>query len=673
MAERGSSRYRRDMEEGFTIVQSTAPVQEVPVFVLSFRQRDEVAAAAAGGGWRVVAARRSEGLETRFLASGASVAVIDARGAMSEGLDAARLLGPTIKAYGAALLILVSQSDTVHMGRFYDAGATHFLGSPMSSAAIAHAIRFAERYVERLSGWAGQGTSLANPLGWRFDPASGSIELTPALAQLLDLPEAPGPRALFARLELSDRRLAWAALRRLREAGSTAFAHDLPGKGRVVQHLQYDAETGQIDALVEPLGLAPDAGAAVRDVLTGARDSSSARRWIDRLLEKGQRIGLVLVGLTRFDTINTAYGRPAGDELLRGVSRRVAEAARETLGSDAVVARIGGSDFLAAAVDPGTPALRNAARRIEEALSRPFVAAGELVHLGAKVTLTESVAGDGAASLLRRASETLLGEGPARPGSGPSIESLIGDLRRGIERGEIGVLFQPQVAVATGQIVGVEALARWQHPQHGEIGAEPLFTAAERAGLVGVLSEHVQRRALTIAAHWPRLLGELRLSINVTAGDVGRAGFGESLLRWVDATGFPRHRLTLEITESGIMADLSEAARLLSELRTAGCRVAIDDFGTGYSSLAYLKALPLDYLKIDKKLSSEITGSPRDRIVVRGVIDMARSLGLAVVAEGVETEAQLDMLAKEGCQYFQGFLCSEPIDVPALAALVRDW
>ncbi|UYY78327.1 putative bifunctional diguanylate cyclase/phosphodiesterase [Sphingomonas sp. R1] len=661
------------MEEGFTIVQSTAPAAEVPVFVLSFRQRDEVAAAAAGGGWRVVAARRSEGLETRFLASGASVAVIDARGAMTEGLDAARLLGPTIKAYGAALLILVSQSDTVHMGRFYDAGATHFLGSPMSSAAIAHAIRFAERYVERLSGWAGQGTSIANPLGWRFDPAAGSIELTPALAKLLDLPEAPGPRALLGRLELSDRRLAWAALRRLREAGSTAFAHDLPGKGRVVQHLQYDGETGQIDALVEPLGLAPDAGAAVRDVLTGARDSSSARRWIDRLLEKGQRIGLVLVGLTRFDTINTAYGRPAGDELLRSISRRVAEAARDTLGSDAVIARIGGSDFLAAAVDPGTPALRLAVRRIEEALSRPFVAAGELVHLGAKVTLTESVTGDGAASLLRRASETLLGEGPARPGSGPSIETLIGDLRRGIERGEIGVLFQPQVAVATGQIVGVEALARWQHPQHGEIGAEPLFTAAERAGLVGVLSEHVQRRALTIAAHWPRSLSHLRLSINVTAGDVGRDGFGESLLRWVDATGFPRHRLTLEITESGIMADLSEAADLLSDLRTAGCRVAIDDFGTGYSSLAYLKALPLDYLKIDKKLSSEITGSPRDRIVVRGVIDMARSLGLSVVAEGVETEAQLDMLAKEGCQYFQGFLCSIPIDVPALAALVRDW
>ncbi len=120
------------------------------------------------------------------------------------------------------------------------------------------------------------------------------------------------------------------------------------------------------------------------------------------------------------------------------------------------------------------------------------------------------------------------------------------------------------------------------------------------------------------------------------------------------------------------MADLGEAARLLAELRTAGCRVAIDDFGTGYSSLAYLKALPLDYLKIDKRLSQDIAGSPRDRIVVRGVIDMARSLGLAVVAEGVETEVQLDLLAKEGCQYFQGYLCAEPLASGALTRMVEE-
>jgi EAL domain-containing protein (putative c-di-GMP-specific phosphodiesterase class I) len=130
-------------------------------------------------------------------------------------------------------------------------------------------------------------------------------------------------------------------------------------------------------------------------------------------------------------------------------------------------------------------------------------------------------------------------------------------------------------------------------------------------------------------------------------------------------------RLTVEITESGLIEDLGNAADLLAQLRSGGLRVAIDDFGTGYSSLAYLKALPLDTIKIDRRLAQDIAGSPRDRIVVRGVIDMARSLGLVVVAEGVETEEQLSLLAAEGCTYYQGFLCSPPVDVRALEALVR--
>jgi EAL domain-containing protein (putative c-di-GMP-specific phosphodiesterase class I) len=162
----------------------------------------------------------------------------------------------------------------------------------------------------------------------------------------------------------------------------------------------------------------------------------------------------------------------------------------------------------------------------------------------------------------------------------------------------------------------------------------------------------------------------VRLSINLTAADIARPGFADLFLDRVDASGFPRTRLTLEITESGLIEDLGIAAALLSVLRGAGCQTAIDDFGTGYSSLAYLKALPLDYLKIDKKLAQDITGSPRDRIVVRGVIDMARSLGLTVIAEGVETPEQLEGLAKEGCQIYQGFLCAEPLTETALIALL---
>ncbi|WP_066796063.1 putative bifunctional diguanylate cyclase/phosphodiesterase [Sphingomonas soli] len=660
------------MSDDFTVIDAVnVPSQEAPVFVLSFRQRDEVAAAAAGGGWRVVAARRSEGAEHRFISSGAAVAVIDARGAMSDGLEAAKMLGGAIEAHGAAMLILVSQSDAVHMRHFYDAGATHFLSSPMSSAAMAHAIRFALRHVERLAGWSKEAGPAGEPMGWRYDPDLKSLQLTPALAGLLALPEAPGLRALYRKLDRADWQLARAALRRLDgTVASTAFAHDLPGIGRVVQHLQYDSATGRLHALVEALGVAPDASAAVRDALTGARDGPSARRWIDRRLSEGGNVGAILIGLTRFETVNTAYGRAAGDELLRAVSRRVAEVAREALGKTAIVARIGGSEFLVASDDADDDTLAAAVARLEEALSRPFVAGGAIAPLGARLASAASGPEDNAATLLRRASETLLGDGSPREGGGPPIDALVGNIHHALERGEIGVLFQPQVAIATGQVIGVEALARWQHPQFGEIGAETLFAAAERAGLEATLSDHVQRRALYTAANWPSSLAKLRLSINVTAADVARPGFADSLLGRVDASGFPRARLTVEITEGGIMADLSEASRLLGELRAAKCRVAIDDFGTGYSSLAYLKALPLDYLKIDKRLSQDITGSARDRVVVRGVIDMARSLGLSVIAEGVETKGQLDLLAKEGCQYFQGYLCSEAIDVPALAQLV---
>ena len=656
------------MENEATEIDTGAPV-DAPVFVLSFRQRDEMAAAAAGAGWRVVAARRGEGVERRFLASGATVAVIDARGALSDGLEAARALGGVIVASGAAMLVLVSQSDTIHLRDFYDAGATHFLSSPMSVASIAQAMRFAHRHAERMGATARQSDGAEDALGWRYDHAIRSLQLTPAFAALLGLSEAPGVREALAKADPADRRLGRVAIRRLRDDKlSTAFAHDLAGAGRIVQHIQRDPRTGRLHALVERLGEAPDASAVVRDALTGARDAASARRWLGRRLDGGGQVIAVLIGLTRFETVNTAYGRAAGDTLLRAVSRRIAEVAREALGKGAVVARMAGSEFLVAG-DAGETSHDQVAMRFAEALARPFVVEGEFVPLGARIASAQSTGEDTAGTLLRRASEALF-EGHAPREGAPALDTLAADLRRALDRGEISVLFQPQVAIATGAIVGAEALARWKHPELGMIGAETLFAAAEHAGLAAALSDHVQAHALSAAARWPAILSKIRLSINVTAGDVGRANFADSLLGRIDASGFPRARLTVEITESGIMTDLGEAARLLSELRTAGCRVAIDDFGTGYSSLAYLKALPLDYLKIDKRLSQDITGTARDRVVVRGVIDMARSLGLAVVVEGVETEAQLELLAKEGCQYFQGFLCAEPLEAPALALLV---
>lgn len=244
------------------------------------------------------------------------------------------------------------------------------------------------------------------------------------------------------------------------------------------------------------------------------------------------------------------------------------------------------------------------------------------------------------------------------------------DLVKAMADEEIEILFQPQVALASGRVVAAEALARWQHGKFGELSAETLFAVASRTDCLAALSAHVQQRAIAAAAAWPEPLSELSLSVNIIAADTVRPDFADRFLGMVEASGFDRHRLALEVTETELIENLDVAAQLLERLRGQGIRVALDDFGTGYSSLLYLKALPLDALKVDKRLTEDITGSERDRIVVRGVIGMARALGLDVIAEGVETDEQRDLLNSEGCTLYQGYLCSPPVAADTLAALV---
>jgi EAL domain-containing protein (putative c-di-GMP-specific phosphodiesterase class I) len=263
------------------------------------------------------------------------------------------------------------------------------------------------------------------------------------------------------------------------------------------------------------------------------------------------------------------------------------------------------------------------------------------------------------------------GAGRAGEGSANALGGYLGrDLERALAADEIEILFQPQVGFADGAVVGVEALMRWRHGELGELGAEALLDAADRAGLGRALSARVQERALAAAAAWPASLDALRLAVNITAEDVAEPGFAATLLARVVASSFPSARLTVEVTERGLIDDPDRAAAVLAELRAVGLRVAIDDFGTGYSSLAYLSQLPLDYLKLDRALTQDIAGSPRDRTVVKGIIDLAHSLDLTVVAEGVETAQQRDLLARAGCAVWQGYLCAGPLTTDELAALV---
>ena len=257
-----------------------------------------------------------------------------------------------------------------------------------------------------------------------------------------------------------------------------------------------------------------------------------------------------------------------------------------------------------------------------------------------------------------------------QPAMKPRIVRRLADLQTALAGDEIEVLFQPQVDIASGAPMGVEALARWQHPDLGELGPDRLFDIAARAGTITQLSRHIQDRALALAAKWQPPLDALRLSVNVTSQDIAEQRFADDKLERLRTTGFPADRLTLEITEAGLIADLNRAARVLEGLREQGMHVAIDDFGTGYSSLTYLKALPVDTLKLDRAFTQDITGSAKARIIVASVIAMARDLGLTVIAEGVETEEQRALLAEHGVALCQGFLFAPALSSDALAQWV---
>jgi EAL domain-containing protein (putative c-di-GMP-specific phosphodiesterase class I)/GGDEF domain-containing protein len=553
-----------------------APVRmSGPVLVHSTGHRDALASAVGALGWEVVACRRSAGLAQRLNASGAQIAVIDARDGEDQAVRAVEALSKS----KISIALIYDEEQAQCLERALELGVTHLLRAPFAREELAAILTLAGRI----------------------------------------LPVA-------------------------REGG------------------------------LHPL---------LRDHLSGFSLISELRSWLGREMTLGP-VSLLLVNIARFDAINASMGREVGDAALRALAHRIAPLVSEVGHSPSIVARMPGAEFaIAFGGDIEAERLHLLAELIVDAVSKPFGTEGGTVRLGARVAIVEGGPGlKGPAHLIRQATgalgeirdsesgsiRTLLGEAGRRDSA---TKSLHADLRTALSQNEIDVLFQPQVGVNSGVIEGVEALARWRHPVRGEIGATTLFAVAEQSNYLVELSSHIQKRALTLAAAWPEPLSHLRLSINVTAVDIARPRFARNLQALIDESGFPHRRLTLEVTESSVMEHLDAAAKILAHFRAIGCRVAIDDFGTGYSSLAWLKSLPADYLKLDKSMADEVMGGDRDTVVLRAVVSMARSLGLTVIAEGVETEAQLALLTREGCSLYQGFLCAPALGSEALARLVE--
>jgi EAL domain-containing protein (putative c-di-GMP-specific phosphodiesterase class I) len=248
----------------------------------------------------------------------------------------------------------------------------------------------------------------------------------------------------------------------------------------------------------------------------------------------------------------------------------------------------------------------------------------------------------------------------------PERLALVSDLREAIDAGQLMLQYQPQVAMDSGAVVGVEALVRWRHPRRGLVPPDDFIPLAEQAGLIGRVTSWVLDTALEECSRWQAQGRELALSVNVSVRDLHDPAFPSMVERLLAKHQVPAELLTIEITENSLMADVKRAGALLCTLRRRGVRLSVDDFGTGYSSLAYLKGLPLDELKLDRSFIRELVDTSTDRAIVRATIALGHDLGLKVVAEGVEDTATIELLRSLGCDLVQGYAISRPLSRPDL-------
>ena len=397
----------------------------------------------------------------------------------------------------------------------------------------------------------------------------------------------------------------------------------------------------------------------------------------------GRQLGLLMLDLDRFKAVNDSLGHLAGDELLQQVAARISARLRDV----DMVARLGGDEFIVLLEDIAHP--KDAARVAKEIivdLTKPFcLTQSNNVQIGASVGISlYPQHGDSPEILMDHADAALYQAKDAGRGCFAYFSedltlaarerlSLEARLRHAVEQDELRVFYQPQVDIASGRIVGAEALVRWLDPVDGLIPPNRFIPVAEETGLILAIGEWVMRETCRQGRQWlDQGLPPITLAVNVASHQFRRSDICALTAAVLRDTGFPPTQLELEITETGLMANQSNAAAILNNLRVQGVRLAIDDFGTGYSSLAYLKHFPLDILKIDKSFIDDIPFHQDDMEIAATIVAMGHTLGFKVLAEGVETREQLAFLQEKGCDLYQGYIKSKPVPADEFARLLHD-
>ncbi|MBI1394745.1 MAG: EAL domain-containing protein [Betaproteobacteria bacterium] len=422
---------------------------------------------------------------------------------------------------------------------------------------------------------------------------------------------------------------------------------------------------------------------AYEDTLTGLPNRAMFRDRLRQTLRTAARartpFAVMVLDLDRFQYVNDSLGHPAGDEILKEVAKRL----KGTLRESDTVARLGGDEFAILLPESDPERVHRAGRRIVAALEPPIVLEGQPVDVSASLGVSCYPEHDADPDMLLRNADVAMhlakrsgGEialyDPSGEDGRRSHLSLLTELRRAIQDDELDLHFQPKLELRTGRIVRAEALVRWMHPVRGFVPPSEFIPFAEQTGYVRHVTRWVLRTVVRTIGAWHADGLDVTVSANVSTRDLLDAELPDLIASLLETHATPPGKLCLEITESGVMEDPQRALETLRRLHALGLRLSIDDFGTGYSSLSYLKKLPVQELKIDGSFVRHMADDEDDATIVRSTIELGHNMGLEVVAEGVETEAGLDLLRSLGCDEAQGYVISRPLPAPAFVAWLRE-
>ncbi len=434
---------------------------------------------------------------------------------------------------------------------------------------------------------------------------------------------------------------------------------------------------------------------AYTDSLTGLANRLAFRETLDHRLMQlrgvGRQLALLFADIDDFKRVNDTLGHDVGDEVLIQFANRIREAVERTRGSVTELARFGGDEFVILLHGEGEHEdVRASAAQLAETLvaelSRPIVVQERQVFLGTSIGVTLFPEDASGATMLMKNGDIAMYQAKVAGKNGYRFYSramdqavtrrvrIEQDLRGAWERGELTLAYQPIYRVCDKVLIGAEALLRWQHPVHGHVAPSVFIDVAEQSGLIETIGPAVIRAACKDAVRWGRDSAgahDLFVSVNVSARQLRSGDFREQVLEALSDSGLPPRLMHLELTETAVLGDEDQARRILSSLRDNGVKIWLDDFGTGFSGLSHLRRVPVDGVKIDRSFITDMLRDPDDLALTTAIIAMAHSLGMNVVAEGVEKEGQYDLLRARGCDLAQGYWLGHPMVIRDFTALIR--